>query len=171
MFYTAGRCWNDDMTNEGYHLVKVRTFRLSHTGQKSQKSPNLEGNAFVNYGNSSGTKKFWEKKCWKSGTLILVDYFCDFAQCVKEVFVFGKIDLGFYWWEFIQPKAKLVVRFIFHMERKKKLGGTDEENFRFTAIPRFVRTSNSALSISAQKQILTTPRFMRIINSISAHGS
>ena len=40
-----------------------------------------------------------------------------------------------------------------------------------TAIPRFVRTSNSALSISAQKQILTTPRFMRIINSISAHVS
>ena len=40
-----------------------------------------------------------------------------------------------------------------------------------TGIPRFVRTSNSALSISAQKQILTTPRFMRIINSISAHGS
>ena len=40
-----------------------------------------------------------------------------------------------------------------------------------TAIPRFVRTSNSALSISAQKQILTTPRFVRIINSISAHVS
>ena len=40
-----------------------------------------------------------------------------------------------------------------------------------TGIPRFVRTSNSALSISAQKQILTTPRFVRIINSISAHVS
>ena len=54
--------------------------------------------------------------------------FCDFAQCVKEVFVFGKIDLGFYWWEFIQPKAKLVVRFIFHMERKK-LGGRTKRIF------------------------------------------
>ena len=40
-----------------------------------------------------------------------------------------------------------------------------------TGIPRFVRTSNSALSISAQKQILTTPRIVRIINSISAHVS
>ena len=40
-----------------------------------------------------------------------------------------------------------------------------------TGIPRFVRTSNSALSISAQKQIVTTPRIVRIINSISAHVS
>ena len=40
-----------------------------------------------------------------------------------------------------------------------------------TGIPRFMRTSNSALSISAQKQIVTTPRIARIINSISAHVS
>ena len=33
----------------------------------------------------------------------------------------------------------------------------------YTAIPRFVRTSNSALSISAQQQILTIPRFVRIL--------
>ena len=47
----------------------------------------------------------------------------------------------------------------------------DEFKYKNTGIPRFVRTSNSALSISAQKQIVTTPRIVRIINSISAHVS
>ena len=39
-----------------------------------------------------------------------------------------------------------------------------------TAIPRFVRTSDSALSISAQQQILTIPRFVRTPFSVSAHS-
>ena len=39
-----------------------------------------------------------------------------------------------------------------------------------TAIPRFVRTSDSALSISAQQQILTIPLFVRTPFSISAHS-
>ena len=47
--------------------------------------------------------------------------------------------------------------------------GFRENKKSVTAIPRLVRTSNSALSISAQKQIVTTPRIVRIINSISAH--
>ena len=55
------------------------------------------------------------------------------------------------------------------MRSKKMHNFYDRQHY--TAIPRFVRTSNSALSISAQKQILTTPRFVRVINSISAHVS
>ena len=39
-----------------------------------------------------------------------------------------------------------------------------------TVIPRFVRTSNSALSISAQQQILTIPLFVRTPFSVSAHS-
>ena len=38
-----------------------------------------------------------------------------------------------------------------------------------TAIPRLVRTSLSALSLSAHQQILTIPRFVRIRFSLSAH--
>ena len=42
--------------------------------------------------------------------------------------------------------------------------------YSFKAIPRFVRTSDSALSISAQQQILTIPRFVRTPFSVSAHS-
>ena len=38
-----------------------------------------------------------------------------------------------------------------------------------TAIPRLVRTSLSALSLSAHQQILTIPRFVRMPFSLSAH--
>ena len=39
----------------------------------------------------------------------------------------------------------------------------------YTAIPRLVRTSLSALSLSAHQQILTIPRFVRMPFSLSAH--
>ena len=45
----------------------------------------------------------------------------------------------------------------------------DEGCFATTAIPRLVRTSLSALSLSAHQQILTIPRFVRMPFSLSAH--
>ena len=57
------------MTNEGYHLVKVRTFRTVDKNLKKSRGPNLKGNAFANFGNSSGTNK--TKKREKSEKIIL----------------------------------------------------------------------------------------------------
>ena len=151
MFYTAGRCWNDDMTNEGYHLVKVRTFRLSHTGQKSQKSPNLEGNAFVNYGNSSGTKKNLRKKNVENlGLWILGEV--GFQKLKSKIWDF---DFGglFLWFcpvcersvRFRKNRSRLLLMRIHSTKGKtcgeihfshgaKKTRGTDEENFRFIGL-------------------------------------
>ena len=40
---------------------------------------------------------------------------------------------------------------------------------RYTAIPRLVRPSLSAFSLSASDQILTIPRLVRLLSSLSAN--
>ena len=97
------------MTNEGYHLVKVRTLTFRTLDKSSPKR-------------SQSYKEYTEHN-FCSGS----------AHCVIEVFVFGKNRSQLLLMRIHSTKGKTCGEIHFS-HGAKKTRGTDEENFRFIGL-------------------------------------